>query len=151
MVGKTLDRYQVESDTLIFRQLHESLAYLRKPDGVFLRRVDPMGEFLTNLIKALCLGLAASHAINEGIVQDGQKPCLHVATIAETATPLIGAQKRVLYEILGCCVVPGEGPRVTPERTQLTDDVEEVLPAVHEEYTEPMIILFPGLSIFSAF
>ena len=46
---------------------------------------------------------------------------------------------------------PGEGTRVTPERTQLADDVDEVLPAVHEEYTEPMIILFPGLSIFSAF
>jgi len=97
---------------LFIRQAQEGFADLRKMNRVLLRRGQVEFDHASALGDPRGLGLAAAHAVDERIVDDGQQPGAHVAASTETRAPLIGAHQRVVHEVLRIARIAGERPRI---------------------------------------
>ena len=83
-------------------------------------------------------------AIDERVVHDREQPAAQVSACAEGAPPLIGADKRILHQILRPGLVAGQGSCIAPQRAEQADDIH-ALHIVHAMYTRPTTIsLIPG-------
>ena len=73
--------------------------------------------------QAASLGDLAAAIIDEGVVQDGKQPAAQVAAGDGRSTPLVGADKGVVHEVLGLGLVAGQGSGVAPQGAEQTDHV----------------------------
>src|SRR3954465_5531222 len=79
LVGEALDRDQVESSPLLVRQAEKRRPDLLQPNAAVLRSRRNCLNRGGHLANAGCIGCFAPLAIDEAVVQEGEKPGAQVA------------------------------------------------------------------------
>ena len=135
LVGKALDRHEVQRRPLVVGQAHEGGLDLLEPDPAFLFGRNGCLDRGGSLFEAPSFRQMPAAAIDERVVHDREQPAAQVSACAEGALPLIGAHERILHQILRLGLVAGQRSRIAAQRAEQADDIR-ALRIVHDRYTK---------------